>query len=771
MAGIGFTLKKLFQDESYINRSKAYLYSTLVAAGPWIITIITVNSIIFIMSFYSDVFDEKELFMGTIVYTFIFSQLITSPWQMTITRYIADKLYNKDYDYIRPSFVGLNKIVFFSSLSLGVLFYLTKPLPVLYKVMSIYLFVILSMIWILMVYLSAVKDYELIAKAYIYGGLISMALTIYLINNPLPFLDLVYSSNILFAYLIGLSVTFVLLIYNFLSTFYYGNYFEFDFLRYLDRIPSLFWISLLYTLGLWVDDILMWLSIAGVKVQETYQYAPIYDNAVFMAYLTTIPTSVLFLVSIETEFYDTYKKYYGLANRNGSLKEIDIASKEMKKTIWRKLFFTFQVQALISVTIVVFSKYIFDFLNVSILIRNIFRVCIFGALFNVFILIIILILLYFEARIRALLIAITFLVTNFTLTYYFANKGLEYYGYGFTLGALITFLLGVIIIIRFLKHINFRTFALQPLFATKDKGIFVWLADKLNKFKEPEIVKGELRLGKRHPKKAGKLYFNIGISIILIGIFFVVQVFPNIIDYTKSLKVFNINPQTENTSNNLVNNDSDNDNSNQNNDKDSEKNSSQNDTNDNEVNQDNKEDNKAEEVQYYRYVIKNGDTLLKIGDLFYNNKEMAIDIQKINDIEDVTNIFIGTVLLLPSNINNNEKIVIPSQPEHIIKLDETLYSISMQFYGHKGMTEDIKIANSIDNVNDIKVGTVIILPIENIQHRKYSQATLYKVQSGDTLFSICIKFYGSKDKLEELKKANNIADIYSIPVGKVLIIP
>ncbi len=483
MAGIGFTLKKMFQDETYTNRSKAYLYSALVAAGPWITAVITVNILIFILEFFAArIVEEKELFMGTIVYSFVFSQIITAPWQLMITRYISDKLYTKEYKAIRPSYVGLSKIIFIFAFFTSVAFYWNRPLPILYKVMGVYLFVIISMIWILMVYLSAVKNYELIAKAYIYGGLISIVLTVFLIYRPLPFTSLVFANNILFSYLVGLSITYIMLLYNFLSTFYFGNRLEYDFLRYINRLPSLLFIGFFYTMGLWTDDIIMWFSMAGVNILNTYQYAPIYDNAVFLAYLTTIPSSVLFLVSVETEFYDTYKKYYGLVNKTGTYEEIVIAGNDMKRTIYHKLLQTFQVQALISMSLILFSKPLFRFLNFSILIRNIFRVCSLGALCNIFVLLIILVLLYYEARKRALIISFVFFVSNLVLTLFFSMKGLMYYGVGFFLGSLITLIISIFILVFFMRRINYTTFALQPLFLREETGFFVVIADLLNKF-------------------------------------------------------------------------------------------------------------------------------------------------------------------------------------------------------------------------------------------------------------------------------------------------
>lgn len=538
MAGIGFTLKKMFGDETFTNRGKAYLYSALVAAGPWIAAVITVNTIIFIMGFAIRGTAEKELFMGTIVYSFVFSQIITAPWQLIITRYISDQLYNKNYEAIRPSFVGLNKIVFILVFIISALFYFGKPLPFYYKLMGIYLFIIITIIWILMVYLSASKNYELIAKAYIFGGFLSIGLTIYFSYNPLPFPALVHASNLLFAYLVGLSLTFLLLLHNFLSTFYFGNHLEYDFLRYLNKVPSVFFVGLFYVSGLWIDDIVMWFSPVGVEVYDTYLYAPIYDNAVFLAYLTIIPSMVLFLVAVETEFYDYYKNYYGLANNTGTYREIEAAKKEMEKTIYRQLLRTFEIQSLISITILLLSAPIFDFLNISTLIRDIFRVCVLGALFNIFAFLIILVLLYFEVRKRAVLLSLIFFLANLVLTRYYVFKGLEYYGYGFLLGSLLTLIIAMVFLGTFMKKLNFATFALQPLFPEIESGLFVRLADALNRYKQKQYEARKVGMEELKRVRNRRAWINIGITFILIAIYIAANAFDAATKTAKSTPAF-----------------------------------------------------------------------------------------------------------------------------------------------------------------------------------------------------------------------------------------
>lgn len=481
MAGIGFALRRMFKDDSFTKRGIAYVYSSFIAAGPWILSVIAINLLLFFMEVLDVSVDERNLLSATIVYSFLFSQLLIAPFQLVVTRYLSDKLYTSEYAYIRPSFMGLNQIIFFISIIVSVAFYFNKPLPLSYKIMSIYLFVVISLIWVIMIYLSAVKNYRLIVKAYITGGLVTFALMILLIKAPLPFEEVKTASNFLFSYLLGLSTILLMFLYNFLSTFFYGNDYKFDFLRYINKYYSLLFIGLFYTGGIWVDNIIMWFSELGLTIHDTFLYAPFYDNAIFLSYLTIIPSLVLFLVFVETDFYVCYKNYFQKANGSEVYKKINAAFLKMRSVLKYNLFYSFEVQALITLTVVLLAKPIFKVLKLNYVIRNIFKITAVGSLFNILFFILMLILLYFELRKRAMLVSACFFFTNLIFSFYFKDKGIEYFGYGFALSSFITFCFSLSLYKNFMNRVNYMTFARQPIYIKVYTGVFVKLSDYLNR--------------------------------------------------------------------------------------------------------------------------------------------------------------------------------------------------------------------------------------------------------------------------------------------------
>jgi len=488
MAGIGFALKRMFQKESFSSRALAYLYSSFISAGPWIISVVSINLLLLIMKIANVDIMERNLFSATIVYSFIFSQLIVAPFQLVVTRYISDKLYLKKYEVMKPTFQGIASITFFITLSISILFYFNKPLPIYYKIFSTYLFIIVSLIWILIIFLSAVKNYKLIGKAYLYGGVFSLALIFYLLENPIKFNNLSLPTNFLIAYVAGLSLIFIILLFNFFSTFHYGSIYKYDFISYFGKHSVLCLIGIFYTLGLWIDNLILWFSDFKVTIYNTFIFAPFYDNAVFLAYLTTIVTLVLFLVVIETEFYSTYKKYFENANSQETLNVIEKSKNKMIESLKYNLFYTFTFQFLITLTLILIANPLSKILGINYFIRDIFKITALGAFFNISAFIIILILLYFEKRAKALIISICFFFTNTYFTIFFLNKPIEYTGFGFLIGSFITFILSLILLFNYFNNINYSTFALQPIYLTESKGFFTKVASKINSKSESKSL-------------------------------------------------------------------------------------------------------------------------------------------------------------------------------------------------------------------------------------------------------------------------------------------
>lgn len=125
--------------------------------------------------------------------------------------------------------------------------------------------------------------------------------------------------------------------------------------------------------------------------------------------------------------------------------------------------------------------------------------------------------------------------------------------------------------------------------------------------------------------------------------------------------------------------------------------------------------NTIKDITYVEYIVHSGDTIYSICEenvIGYScNKAVKMIIEK-NKLDSTGNINEGQVLLIPYKNPGN-------CVQYLIKNGDTLYSIAKKFLPLKSPEESIKEEigriveeNSIECANDIKVGRVILIPVE-----------------------------------------------------------
>jgi uncharacterized membrane protein len=111
-------------------------------------------------------------------------------------------------------------------------------------------------------------------------------------------------------------------------------------------------------------------------------------------------------------------------------------------------------------------------MGISALSFDIFLLLVIGAYCNIILLVIILVLLYFEDRRGAFFISATFLISNGVFTYGTLLIGERAYGFGFFMAAFFSLIAALIELRAYLKNINYHTFCGQPVVQKKQIGLF-----------------------------------------------------------------------------------------------------------------------------------------------------------------------------------------------------------------------------------------------------------------------------------------------------------
>ena len=452
MAGIGFQLQKLIEDESFLKKAKAYIFASIITSGPWILSIICLGFI----GLLSGRFTTAKKFSSisiTIVYTFAFSLIFTGPLQFTLTRYLADKEYMKQKEKMLSALLTALIISLAVSLSLSVPWYYYNGEGSLeYKAAGISLFVIICAIWTMMDFLSCSKNYSGIIASFFIGSFMSLLLS--------PLLGGFYDTDgALWGYTIGQSFILISLLYYIIREFPYNGIFNREFMKYFRLFPFIFFTGLFYNLGLWSDKLLGWFFL-GEKIFGNFMAYTLYDTPVFIAYLIIIPSLAYFLIQSETRFFLAHRNFFDSISRE-PLDTILKYKEELFRLLKSSILRLFCIQGVSSLIGYIFSGLIGEWFGLSLQSQTMLRILFFAAGGQVMFLYIIIFLMYFDLSRMSFILVLLFFLLNTGLNLLFIYFPILPMGTGYLLSVLSVFFLGLGLLIYSVSDIEYTIFMRQ----------------------------------------------------------------------------------------------------------------------------------------------------------------------------------------------------------------------------------------------------------------------------------------------------------------------
>ncbi len=458
MAGVGFELRKLFREQGLISSVKAYAFSSVTTIGPMVLCMVMIVLMQWMMVHAGSAFSERELFLSTVVYAFIFSVLITGGLSMLLTRFIADMMYLRKLEHLLSSYYGAAAVCLPVGLLVAWGFLHDLPVGFGYKLAAYMLFAELIVIWIQTVHLSALKDYRRIVRNFAIGiGLSVLLAWALLFHSPYNGAE---------AVLIALDAGFFAVVM--LCSIHFEQRFPkkssrvyFAFLSYFGKFPSLFFIGTFFYSGVYVHNFVYWSGVHGARVAEKYAISPFYDLPVFYAYLTVVPTLVTFVVSVETAFYEKFRDYYNLILNGGTYADIERAKKEMQRTLMQEVSFIMEVQLLFTVVCIAIGMKLLPAIGFTMAQLDTFSILALGYYLFIISFIVMLILLYFDDRKGVTAISGLFVLLNIGLSYWMMKAG--FHGLGMFAASFLFLVLGLSRLVYYVRNIDYYTFCAQPI--------------------------------------------------------------------------------------------------------------------------------------------------------------------------------------------------------------------------------------------------------------------------------------------------------------------
>ncbi|MEZ5963020.1 MAG: exopolysaccharide Pel transporter PelG [Planctomycetota bacterium] len=451
MAGIGFELRRLALGRfGLLNKSYAYACAGLISSGPWILTVITLVLLNIAGDGVLGVEDSRN-FRALVTSAFALSLLTVGLVQMPFTRFLSDLLYVGRHDQVLPSFTAAVALTGAVQGASGLLFCTAGGFDARLTLAWTALYVVVSIVWLAVAWLTVVRQYGPILLAFIAGMLTSLV-SMYALGPGNGI------GGAVAAYGTGQALTLALLCRLILRGTAAARGRSFDLGRALRQYPRLVFVGFAYSAAIWVDKVVFWYS-DGIGSHPLIRFHPLYDTCCFLAYLSVVPALAINLVHFETGFYQHYRGYYAAITQGMPLREVAWRRKEMTENLWEGAGRLVRVQGAVTLAVILLAPQILDAVAMPPGAVHVFRVACLGAFFHVGFLITSLLLLYFDLQKDALSSSVLFLVLNATLSVASVKIGFAAYGSGYALAALVSLVVAFAKLTRRIGALEYETFA------------------------------------------------------------------------------------------------------------------------------------------------------------------------------------------------------------------------------------------------------------------------------------------------------------------------
>lgn len=373
MAGIGFELRKIYGRKTLASNIWGSLYATMTAVGPSVLVAVMLIFLKIVMD-RADITElENRFFISSFTYVFLTSILISALFSTVLSRYISDCVFMRAEKAICASVFGVLTVgsgvsgVIMLALCIAMRVY--SGIPVSFLVVYYCLGVLVTDAYNLMTYVSALKQYKEVTFSYFLGMLLAAgiyAFTVYVLD--------MHAVTAAYLSLTGGYFLLVLLLAFWCVRAFgepEGSYFAF--LRYFARFPRLFASGGCYMLGFYIATVIYWFFSDMRESVSIFWTAPSYDLAMFLAIIANMSSLVIFVVRVETAFFDKYVAYLSALN-NGSYDLIEKERESMGNVLRYQLFFVYEVQLIITVVLICLANVFFPYLNISVQVLNMFMV-------------------------------------------------------------------------------------------------------------------------------------------------------------------------------------------------------------------------------------------------------------------------------------------------------------------------------------------------------------------------------------------------------------
>ena len=360
MAGVGFELRKAVTGENKGEKITGYFGASFSSSGSMIVAIVIFALVQAAAKAQQASQEVNDSFMCYITNAMFLSILLSSLLSPVLSRYVSDAVYLGKTERVMPSMVGGSASV---AVTGGILFsvqLLLSGTEIMVVIPLFILFLALCVCWILMTYITLIRDYKKIVIAYLAAfGVSAAALALLFAFTALSV------PTMILVLLLAFATVDVLLFRAVYLTFAKHDNSVFAFRSTIKTNPSLLLIGFLMAAGMLGHFWLTWfLSDSSTQISLLFRFNAKYDFPAIAAYFSTIPAAVYFITSFETGFSKKYSNYFS-ALQSATARCVEAAKDDMVLTLRKKLKTMFLIQLVSCLLFVTVGSKLLGIMNIG----------------------------------------------------------------------------------------------------------------------------------------------------------------------------------------------------------------------------------------------------------------------------------------------------------------------------------------------------------------------------------------------------------------------
>lgn len=410
MTSIGSEIRKILGRDSYWSVLRAYGYAGLVSGGPWVLSILSIMMIGILAVILGVAQGEVNAFQICVTYLMAGSLIWTGGMQLMFTRFVADQTYANNKAEVLPNLFGVLLVTMAGGAAWAAPFiFWSFDGPFIQELLLLSNFVVLSGLWITLIFLSGMKAYRRIVwtlvKGYSLGIVVALAASSWALNG------------LLLGVLIGHGYLLFSFLHHIVREYPGRSLLRFDFLRSRSNFYILFAVGTLYYLAVWVDKFIFWfVPVTSEAVIGPLRASIIYDLPIFLAYLFILPGMAVFLVTMEADFAEQHERFYRAVREGDTLMHIEYRRDQMVYAARQGIYEIFKVQGLTVVLCLLWGRELLHAVGISPLYIHLFYIDVVAVSVQVLLMAILNVLFYLDARKEVLFITACFFITNLVFT-------------------------------------------------------------------------------------------------------------------------------------------------------------------------------------------------------------------------------------------------------------------------------------------------------------------------------------------------------------------